>query len=173
MTPVRPRIRATGEVKPPNSDVDVTKVVTFAASSGVAAAALRHTLKVEAESKSRKRWPATPTPKRLAFTTAAMMTSHSMKSQGLLFKRGCSMNLTIKPETERLVKERVERGDYKNADDLADEAIRYFLEVDEAEATLEALVKEGIESGPATEMTREDFENIRRDVKAKDGRKGE
>lgn len=83
------------------------------------------------------------------------------------------MNLTLKPETEKLVKERVERGDYRNADDLADEAIRYFLEVDEAEATLETLVQEGIESGPATEMTREDFENIRRDIHTKHGRKGE
>ena len=42
-----------------------------------------------------------------------------------------------------------------------------------AEAELEALVQEGIDSGPATEMLREDFDAIRRDIHAKHGRKGE
>jgi antitoxin ParD1/3/4 len=74
------------------------------------------------------------------------------------------MNVTLKPDTEKLVRERVERGDFKDASDLVDEAIRYMLEVDRAEAELEALVEEGIQSGLATEMTRDDFEEIRRDV---------
>ena len=33
------------------------------------------------------------------------------------------MNLTLKPETEKLVEDRVERGDYKDASELVDEAI--------------------------------------------------
>ena len=83
------------------------------------------------------------------------------------------MNLTLKPETEKLVKERVERGEYRDASELVDEAIHYLLEMTKAEAELEALVQEGIDSGPATEMTGEDFEAIRREVHTKHGRKGE
>ena len=83
------------------------------------------------------------------------------------------MNLTLKPETEKLVKDRVERGEYKDANELVDEAIHYLLDMDKAEAELETLVQEGIDSGPAIEMTREDFEAIRREVHAKHGRKGE
>ena len=82
------------------------------------------------------------------------------------------MNLTLKPETEKLVKERVERGEYKDVSELVDEAIHYLLDMDTVEAELEALVQEGIESGPAAEMTAEDFENIRREVRAKP-RKGQ
>lgn len=83
------------------------------------------------------------------------------------------MELTLKPETESLVKERIERGGYKDASEFVDQAIHYLFEMDKAEAELEALVQEGINSGPATEMTREDFEAIRREVHAKHGRKGE
>ena len=83
------------------------------------------------------------------------------------------MNLTLKPETEKLVKERVERGEYKDASELVDEAIHYLLDMDEAEAELEALVQEGIDSGPATEMTSGRLRSIRREVHAKHGRKGE
>ena len=83
------------------------------------------------------------------------------------------MNLTLKPETEKLIQERIDRGEYKDAADFVDEAIQYMVEMDRAETELEALVQEGIDSGPATEMTREDFEDIRREVHAKHGRKGE
>jgi antitoxin ParD1/3/4 len=83
------------------------------------------------------------------------------------------MNLTLKPETEKLVKERLARGEYKDASELVDEAIHYLLDMDIAEAELETLVQEGIDSGPATEMSRDDFEEIRREVHAKHRRKGE
>jgi putative addiction module CopG family antidote len=83
------------------------------------------------------------------------------------------MNLTLRPETEKLVKERVERGEYRDASELVDQAIHYLLDMECAEAELEALVQEGLASGPAAEMTRDDFEAIRREVHAKHGRKGE
>jgi antitoxin ParD1/3/4 len=83
------------------------------------------------------------------------------------------MNVTLKPETEKLVRERVESGEFESASELVDEAIRYMLDMDKAEAELEALVQEGIDSGPATEMLREDFDAIRRDIHVKHGRKGE
>ena len=83
------------------------------------------------------------------------------------------MNLTLKPETAKLIQERVERGEYKDASELVDEAIHYLLDMDKTEAELEALVQEGIDSGPATEMTRDDFEEIRREVHARHGRKME
>lgn len=74
------------------------------------------------------------------------------------------MDVSLRPETEQLVRERVERGEYKDASELVDEAIRYLLDTELAEAELEALVQEGIDSGPGTEVTREDFEEIRREV---------
>jgi putative addiction module CopG family antidote len=83
------------------------------------------------------------------------------------------MNLTLKPETEKLVKERVARGEYKDASELVDEAIHYLLDTNQSEADLEVLVQEGIDSGPAAAMAREDFEAIRREVHAKYGYKGE
>lgn len=83
------------------------------------------------------------------------------------------MNLTLKSETEKLIQERIERGEYRNAGEFVDEAIRYIVEMARAEVELEALVQKGIDSGPATEMTREDFEDIRREIHAKHGRKGD
>ena len=77
------------------------------------------------------------------------------------------MNVTLKPDAEKLVREKIERGDFRDASDLVDEAIHYMLDMDHSEAELQALVRQGIESGPATEMTREDFEAIRREVRAK------
>lgn len=83
------------------------------------------------------------------------------------------MDLTLKPETEKLVKEWVERGEYRDASALIDEAVQYLFEMDKAEAQLEVLVQEGIDSGPATDMTREDFEAIRREIRGRYARKGE
>jgi antitoxin ParD1/3/4 len=80
------------------------------------------------------------------------------------------MEITLKPDTERLVREKVDRGDFKDASDLVDEAIRYLLEMDRAEAELETLVRQGIESGPATEMTPADLEDIRSELHAKHSR---
>jgi putative addiction module CopG family antidote len=77
------------------------------------------------------------------------------------------MNVTLKPDAEKLVREKIQRGEFKNASDLVDEAIHHLLDMDEAEAELEALVRDGIESGPASEATWEDFDQIRRKVHAK------
>ena len=77
------------------------------------------------------------------------------------------MNVILKPETEKLVLEKLSRGEYSDASELVDEAIHYMLDRDRLETELEALVQEGIESGPATEMTRDDFEDIRREIHAK------
>ena len=40
------------------------------------------------------------------------------------------MNVTLKPETEKLVRERVESGEFESASELVDEAIRYMLDMD-------------------------------------------
>jgi antitoxin ParD1/3/4 len=83
------------------------------------------------------------------------------------------MNLTLKPETEKLIQERIDRGEYKDAGDFVDQAIHYMVDMDRAEAELETLVQEGLDSGAATEMTRQDFEDIRREIHAKHRCKGE
>jgi putative addiction module CopG family antidote len=82
------------------------------------------------------------------------------------------MNVTLKPDAEKLVRKKIESGEFKDASDLVDEAIHYLLDMDEAEAKLEMLVLEGIASGPASEATWEDFEEIRRRAHAKHTRNG-
>ena len=43
------------------------------------------------------------------------------------------MNITLTPEVERLVRERVEKGDYENADILVQAAVNRLLQEDHAE----------------------------------------
>lgn len=73
------------------------------------------------------------------------------------------MNVTLSPDAENLIRETVESGEFKDASDFVHKAIRCMIDMDETEAELDCLVREGIESGPAAEMTREEFEAIRRD----------
>ena len=43
------------------------------------------------------------------------------------------MNITLTPDLEKLVQEKVGRGDYENADALVQEAVHRLLEEDEAD----------------------------------------
>jgi Arc/MetJ-type ribon-helix-helix transcriptional regulator len=45
---------------------------------------------------------------------------------------GHLVNITLTPEVERLVRERVEQGDYENADILVQEAVNRLLQEDHA-----------------------------------------
>ena len=47
---------------------------------------------------------------------------------------------------------------------MVEEALRLLKERDRAEDRLEALLQEAEDSGEATEMTEQDWENIRREV---------
>ena len=74
------------------------------------------------------------------------------------------MQVALNSEWEKLVKEKVQSGQYPTAEAVVEEAMRLLKERDQAEDRLEALLQEAEDSGEATEMTEEDWENIRREV---------
>ena len=56
------------------------------------------------------------------------------------------MNVTLKPHLEKLVAERVNRGDYDSADSLVSEAVEWLLADDQDEiAEAQAAIDESIE----------------------------
>ena len=56
------------------------------------------------------------------------------------------MNITLTPEVEKLVREKIERGDYENADILVQEAVNRLLHKDHAEREgLRQALQEGID----------------------------
>jgi putative addiction module CopG family antidote len=75
------------------------------------------------------------------------------------------MEITLSPEVERLIQERVSQGVYADASTLVGEAIHLLLESDRAEAGLEALVQEAIESGPAEEISAQHWKELRDEVR--------
>ena len=74
------------------------------------------------------------------------------------------MNISLRPELEELVKEKVQNGQYRSADDVFDTALSLLKERDQDEDHLERLLQEAEDSGPATDMTPQDWEDIRREV---------
>ena len=74
------------------------------------------------------------------------------------------MQVVLNSEWEELVKERVHSGQYATPEAVVEEALRLLKERDRAEDRLEALLQEAEDSGEATEMTEQDWENIRREA---------
>ena len=72
-----------------------------------------------------------------------------------------TVNISLPDELKEFVDEQVSSGCHASAS----EYIRVLILEDEKKAQdqLEAFLVEGIESGEATEMTRQDWENIRRE----------
>ena len=56
------------------------------------------------------------------------------------------MEVILSQEAEKLVREHIARGAYRDASELIDEAVHLLLDSDRAEAELESLVRDGIES---------------------------
>jgi putative addiction module CopG family antidote len=93
------------------------------------------------------------------------------------------MNVTLAPDLERLLNDKLESGEYRSADEVINAAMRLFrdheadqrvlqrvnagdpLPIDERFPTrLEALLEEVEDSGEPTEMTAEDWDDIERDA---------
>ena len=74
------------------------------------------------------------------------------------------MQVALNSEWEKLIEEKVRSGQYPTPEAVVEEALRLLKERDQAEDRLEALLQEAEDSGEATEMTEEDWENIRREV---------
>ena len=74
-----------------------------------------------------------------------------------------TMNISLPDSMRAYIEQKVAHGGYSTAS----EYIRQLVRDDQKRATqqrLESLLMEGIESGPAREMTAEDWEELRRRV---------
>ena len=74
-----------------------------------------------------------------------------------------TMNISLPDSMRAFIEQKVAQGGYSTAS----EYIRQLVREDQkraAQERLEALLMEGIESGPSREMTAEDWEELRRRV---------
>lgn len=69
------------------------------------------------------------------------------------------MTISLPEPLKQFVEQQVSAGGYASAE----EYIGALVEAKRARAQLEVLIVEGLESGPATEMTQRDWEDIRRE----------
>ncbi len=70
------------------------------------------------------------------------------------------MNVSLSPELERFLNEQVRSGRYPSAEEAVNKAVELLKEMEAAESRLEALLEEAEDSGPATEMTAQDWADI-------------
>lgn len=75
------------------------------------------------------------------------------------------MQLNIPEKWEAFIRAKMQSGAYASADELLDDALHLLQEQDvlEADAGLEALLLEGLNSGPATPMTAKDWDDMARE----------
>lgn len=70
------------------------------------------------------------------------------------------MNVSLAPELERFLTEQVRAGRYSSAEQAVGKAVQLLKETEEAESRLERLLQEAEDSGPATEMTDQDWADV-------------
>ena len=70
------------------------------------------------------------------------------------------MNVSLAPELERFLNEQVRSGRYPSTEEAVRKAVELLKEMEEAESRLETLLQEAEDSGPATEMTAQDWADI-------------
>lgn len=70
------------------------------------------------------------------------------------------MNVSLAPELEQFLNEQVRSGRYSSPEEAVGKAVELLKETDEAEGRLETLLEEAEDSGPATEMTGQDWADI-------------
>jgi antitoxin ParD1/3/4 len=79
-----------------------------------------------------------------------------------------SMNISLPESMKAFIEEQVAAGGYGTTSEYLRALIREDQKA-KARARLAALIQEGIDSGPATPMTAEDWEEKRRRVHERDG----
>ncbi len=72
-----------------------------------------------------------------------------------------SMNIALPEAMKQFVREQVESGGYSTASEYVRELIRADQR-SKARQRLDALLLEGLESGPATPITKQDWEDLRK-----------
>jgi antitoxin ParD1/3/4 len=83
---------------------------------------------------------------------------------------GTTMNISLPETLKDYVKERVAEGIYSNPSDYIRALIRSEMKRN-SQHQFEAMILEGINSGPATEMTHEDWQGIKAEAKRRTGNK--
>jgi antitoxin ParD1/3/4 len=77
------------------------------------------------------------------------------------------MNLSVPEHWEPFIRAKMQSGRYRSEDEVLDEALRLLKEHDSEQAEererIEALLIEGLNSGPSTPMTSEDWDEIERE----------
>ena len=77
------------------------------------------------------------------------------------------MNLHVPEEWEPFIRSQVQSGRYASENEVLDEVLRLLQERDlkhaGEEARVEALLIEGLDSGPSTPMTPDDWDEIERE----------
>ena len=78
-----------------------------------------------------------------------------------------TFQVTLTPELEQFVEDKVRSGRYQDASEVIREALRVLEQgIDRVEdPALETLIQEGLDSGPATEMTPETWRQLRREAR--------
>ena len=74
------------------------------------------------------------------------------------------MNVALNRDLETLVNQKVSSGEFPSAEAVVEEGLRLLKVRDRAESRLETLLLEAEESGPATEMSAREWDDIRREV---------
>lgn len=74
------------------------------------------------------------------------------------------MNVVLNPDLETLVNQKVSSGEFPSAEAVVEEGLRLLKARDRAESRLETLLLEAEESGPTTEMSAREWDDIRREV---------
>ncbi|MBL8824664.1 MAG: type II toxin-antitoxin system ParD family antitoxin [Planctomycetia bacterium] len=77
-----------------------------------------------------------------------------------------TLNISLPKVLKRYVQQRVRHGGYGNTSEYVRELIR-TEQKQRAHAELEAMLLEGIQSGPATEMTKANWNKLRERLKSK------
>ena len=70
------------------------------------------------------------------------------------------MNISLAPELERFLQEQIRSGRFRSADEATGRAVELLKESEEAESKLETLLQEAEDSGPAADMTAQDWADI-------------
>jgi len=77
------------------------------------------------------------------------------------------MNLSVPDKWRPFIRGKVKSGHYRSEDELLDEALRLLKQRDsglaDEKVRIEALLIEGLDSGPSTPMTSDDWDEIERE----------
>ena len=70
------------------------------------------------------------------------------------------MNISLRAELDKFVHDTIQSGRFHSEEEAVNEAVQLLREREQAEIRLESLLQEADDSGPATEMTPEDWVGI-------------